>query len=111
MTEYDTKNLPAPDSWASFFSAVRERPSMWLYKPSPLDLHTFIRGMIFSTSVHKPSSSKCWEDFNFQEFESWVSKNFNSERMSINSFHLADHLSETGELGFKLWFKWYDQYS
>ena len=95
----------------SLLAAIRRRPGMFLGHQTIRGLNLFLGGFYFSEDLYDIPNADRLQGFERPQFEQWVDSKFNLERISMNSFYLAEHIAGSDAAGFDLWFRWYDEYS
>ena len=96
----------------SFLEQLRRRPGLWLGfgEESVLALCTIFEGIQLAEFFYDVPKSKRLGNFNFEKYEKWVNAEYNLDKLSVNSFHLANIRAGSDIKGFWLWFEWYDQF-
>jgi len=95
----------------SLLADLRERPGMWLGKKTAYGLEMLVRGIEFAEEFHNVPAEARVGGFDFAEFEAWVERAYNPDRLTLRSFGMAVHAAGSEADGFDLWFRWYDEYA
>jgi hypothetical protein len=105
---------PAPISrirdWPTFFEQIRLRPGMWLGVVSLSALNNLLSGIMLAEDLHAIPAERRLGGFDWRAFAAWVEREFNPQRLSVNSFSLALMRSSSEAEAFALWFDWYDRF-
>jgi hypothetical protein len=83
---------------------------MWIGQPSATALDHQIGGIMLAEEIHAIPKAKRLGGFPWDDFEEWIAKHFNPQRLSVRSFWLAVHSTKSEEEAFHRWFEWYDQF-
>jgi hypothetical protein len=94
----------------ALLAAIQRRPGMFLGTQTIRGLHLFLYGIDFAEEFHAISEQACLGGFDMAAFESWVESRYNPQRLSLNSFSLAEYLERSDCPGWDLWFSWFDEY-
>ena len=92
----------------TLLSKIRERPGMFLGRPTISGLHLFLNGISFAEDYY--SLKDRITGFDWDRFEQWIEHRFNPRKLSLGSFGLARENANDEESGFDLWFAWYDEF-
>lgn len=98
-------------TFSALLVAIQKRPTLFLNSKSARALSTFINGIHFAETFHNIEPSKQFCDFDFDIFEEWVDDSFNPHSLTLNSFGLAEYLSNSDSESLDLWFNWYETFS
>lgn len=94
----------------TLLAAIRKRPGMFLGQQTIRGLHLFLCGIWFAEDFHTVPVDERIAGFDYAAFERWVDSRYNPQRLSTNSFTLAEKLAGSGAAGFDTWFAWYDEF-
>lgn len=89
---------------------IRQRPGIFLGCKSIEGMQHLLGGIQLAEDLHDIPLDSRFSGFDFTAFEEWVDRTFNTERLSVRSFYLSQHLAGSDSAGFDLWFEWYDHF-
>ena len=96
--------------YPSLFHQVRMRPGMWFGEKSLSRFEAFLAGISCSEYFYRVADDRCLAGFDFEAFQNWANPQFNPDRLSINTFGMAQRHSDSDELAFDTWFSWVDRF-
>ena len=113
-----------PRTWSGLLTRLRERPALYLGSGSLHAPHMLKTGVHLAEFFYGVPKSRCQEgdDIPWQYFESYVSERHNKQRLSLNSFSLAQYVAQGENLStyesfteypgaWDIWWRWYDDFA
>lgn len=112
------------NTWSELLKDIRQRPAMFFGTANLQAFHHFFHGFQIAEMVYEitaPQKERV-DDFPWQRFEVFVDKRFNLERLSLNSYGLAQYyahgrglshfdIAEEYAGAWEIWWQWFDQFS
>lgn len=98
--------------YPTLLEEIRKRPQMYHGgdERSALLLSIFLGGFDVAELFHNIPETERLGGFDWDSYEKWIRESFNPERLSLNSFSLASHITSTQQEAFDLWYSWYDDF-
>ena len=106
MSEFRSKYPDMP----TLLAAIRMHPGMFLGTKTITGMHLLLLGISNAEDFHGLAPEGRIGGLDRVSFEQWVMSQHNPHRLSLNSFYLARHIAGGEDVGFDLWFTWYDEF-
>ena len=121
---YDEKITVYKPSWSGLLAQIRKRPGMYLGSANLQALHLFRAGFNMAEVIYAVPELRRQEvnDFPWNDFESYVSDLRNKDRLSLNSFGLAQYEAQGKDINtfdaskehpgaWEIWWQWHNDFT